>query len=43
MSNPGESDQVGVRVLTAAPEIDGVLEAVDELTKRGIVYSIGHR
>jgi len=42
MSNPGESDQVGVRVLTAAPEIDGVLEAVDELTKRGIVYSIGH-
>lgn len=43
MANAGESDEVGVRIFTAAPEIEGVLEAVGELTKRGIVYSIGHR
>lgn len=42
MANPGESDQVGVRILTAAPELEGVLGAVGELTQRGIVYSIGH-
>ena len=38
-----ETGRVGVRIITAAPEVDGVLDAVYELTKRGIVYSIGHR
>jgi N-acetylglucosamine-6-phosphate deacetylase len=34
---------LGVRIITAAPEIDGVLDAVHELDQRGIVFSIGHR
>lgn len=32
-----------VRVITAAPEVPGVMNALDELTKRGIIFSIGHR
>ena len=43
MTDPAETGRVGVRIITAAPEVDGVLDAVYELTKRGIVYSIGHR
>ncbi|KAG6920202.1 hypothetical protein DXG01_004971 [Tephrocybe rancida] len=34
--------QAGVRMITAAPEIDGVMNAIGELSKRGIVFSIGH-
>ncbi|KAG6850851.1 hypothetical protein H0H93_007469 [Arthromyces matolae] len=34
--------QTGVRMITAAPEIEGVMNAIGELTKRGIVFSIGH-
>ena len=34
---------LGVRIITAAPEIVGVLDAVSELDQRGIVFSIGHR
>ena len=34
---------LGVRIITAAPEITGVLGAVHELDQRGIVFSIGHR
>ncbi|OCH93479.1 Metallo-dependent hydrolase [Obba rivulosa] len=37
--NDGE---VGVRIITAAPEIDGVMAAVEETVKRGVVFSIGH-
>ncbi|KAF8504721.1 Metallo-dependent hydrolase [Russula emetica] len=33
---------LGVRIITAAPEINGVLDAVHELDQRGIVFSIGH-
>jgi N-acetylglucosamine-6-phosphate deacetylase len=36
-------DTVGVRIITAAPEIKGVMDAVKELTSKGIVFSIGHR
>lgn len=36
-------DAVGVRIITAAPEIDGVMPAVEEVVKRGVVFSIGHR
>ncbi|KAI0764326.1 Metallo-dependent hydrolase [Trametes elegans] len=35
-------DSVGVRVITAAPEVDGVMATVPELVRRGIVFSIGH-
>ncbi|KAH9955018.1 hypothetical protein BC827DRAFT_1142175 [Russula dissimulans] len=35
-------DPLGVRIITAAPEIDGVLDAVRDLNQRGIVFSIGH-
>jgi len=34
---------LGVRIITAAPEIVGVLDAIPELDQRGIVFSIGHR
>ncbi|KZT18303.1 carbohydrate esterase family 9 protein [Neolentinus lepideus HHB14362 ss-1] len=37
-----EGDQVGVRIITAAPEIEGVMDTVTELTNRGVVFSIGH-
>ncbi|KAJ7772116.1 carbohydrate esterase family 9 protein [Mycena maculata] len=39
MSSDG---QCGVRIVTGAPEIKGVMGALNELTKRGIVFSIGH-
>ena len=35
-------EHVGVRVITAAPEVDGVMTSIDELTRRGVVFSIGH-
>jgi N-acetylglucosamine-6-phosphate deacetylase len=38
-----EDTPVGVRIITAAPEICGVLDAVRDLGQRGIVFSIGHR
>ncbi|KAJ6593465.1 carbohydrate esterase family 9 protein [Mycena capillaripes] len=34
--------QCGVRIVTGAPEIKGVMGAVSELSKRGVVFSIGH-
>jgi N-acetylglucosamine-6-phosphate deacetylase len=33
----------GVRMITAAPEIEGVIPAMAELTRRGVICSIGHR
>ena len=38
-----ELESVGVRIITAAPEVEGVMEAVNELAKRNVVFSIGHR
>ncbi|KAL1945205.1 hypothetical protein VTO73DRAFT_2056 [Trametes versicolor] len=35
-------DALGVRVITAAPEVDGVMSSVEELVRRGVVFSIGH-
>lgn len=32
-----------VRMITAAPEIEGVISAIQKLSKRGVVCSIGHR
>lgn len=37
------SGTLGVRIITAAPEVNGVMGAVGELTRRGVVFSIGHR
>jgi N-acetylglucosamine-6-phosphate deacetylase len=38
-----DDGSLGVRIITAAPEIEGVMDAIPELTKRGVVFSIGHR
>lgn len=38
-----EHDNAGVRIITAAPEVEGVMEAVNEASKRGICFNIGHR
>lgn len=43
MAGEGHDDSVGVRVITAAPEVEGVGSSIEELTRRGIVFSIGHR
>ncbi|KAJ1305852.1 hypothetical protein OPQ81_010577 [Rhizoctonia solani] len=32
----------GVRIITAAPEIEGILDSVAPLVERGVVISIGH-
>ncbi|RDX47471.1 Metallo-dependent hydrolase [Lentinus brumalis] len=37
-----DDETVGVRVITAAPEVDGVMSSIEELARRGIVFSIGH-
>lgn len=34
--------QCGVRIVTGAPEIKGVMGALNELSKRGVIFSIGH-
>ncbi|KAJ3758236.1 carbohydrate esterase family 9 protein [Lentinula raphanica] len=39
MSNGADN---GVRIITAAPEVTGVMSTVGELTKRGVIFSIGH-
>ncbi|KAI0317169.1 Metallo-dependent hydrolase [Amylostereum chailletii] len=33
---------LGVRIITAAPEVEGVMDSVKDLTDRGVVFSIGH-
>ena len=38
-----QDSPLGVRIITATPEIVGVLDAVPELDQRGIVFSIRHR
>ena len=43
LMNQGVLNEVGVRIITAAPEVEGVMESISELTKKGIVFSIGHR
>lgn len=43
MSETEGDDVVGVRIITAAPEVDGVMHAITELDKRGVIFSIGHR
>ncbi|KAI5475092.1 Metallo-dependent hydrolase [Pseudohyphozyma bogoriensis] len=35
-------DQPGVKVITAAPDVPGVLSAITPVTERGVTFSIGH-
>jgi N-acetylglucosamine-6-phosphate deacetylase len=39
----GNEPVAAVRIITAAPETAGVMEAVKDLSSRGIVFAIGHR
>ena len=32
-----------VRLITAAPEVPGIMGAISELNRRGVAFSIGHR
>ena len=36
-------DQEGVKMVTLAPDVEGVMGCVEELTRRGVTVSIGHR
>ena len=38
-----DQDTVGVRIITGAPEVTGVMEAIAKASKRGICFNIGHR
>ncbi|KAH9925925.1 Metallo-dependent hydrolase [Epithele typhae] len=42
MGSEATGDALGVRVITAAPEVDGVMVSIPELARRGVVFSIGH-
>lgn len=42
MGGETHDESVGVRVITAAPEVDGVMASIEELVRRGVVFSIGH-
>lgn len=33
----------GVRIITAAPEVEGVMDSIDPLAQRGVIFSVGHR
>lgn len=35
-------DQPGVKMITAAPDVEGVMGCVEDLTRRGVTFSIGH-
>lgn len=36
-------DQDGVKLITLAPDVEGVMGCIPELTQRGVTVSIGHR
>ncbi|KAF9243169.1 carbohydrate esterase family 9 protein [Melanogaster broomeanus] len=42
MGNVIDEETVGVRIITAAPEVEGVMEAIATASKRGICFNIGH-
>jgi N-acetylglucosamine-6-phosphate deacetylase len=35
-------DQDGAKIITLAPDVEGVLDCIDNLTARGVTVSIGH-
>jgi len=39
----GNEQTAAVRIITTAPEIPGVMDAIEKLQSRGITVSIGHR
>lgn len=39
----GNEQVAAVRIITAAPETTGVMDAMKNLSRRGIIFSIGHR
>ena len=36
-------DQDGIKLITLAPDVEGVMGCIPALTKRGVIVSIGHR
>lgn len=36
-------DQPGVKMVTLAPDVEGVMECIEEMTARGVTVSVGHR
>ncbi|KAF8141201.1 carbohydrate esterase family 9 protein [Boletus edulis] len=42
MASGIDQDTVGVRIITGAPEVEGVMEAISKASKRGICFNIGH-
>jgi N-acetylglucosamine-6-phosphate deacetylase len=36
-------DQPGVKLITMAPDVEGVLQSIPNLSERGVTVSIGHR
>ncbi|KAG6335488.1 hypothetical protein ID866_3595 [Astraeus odoratus] len=42
MEDDTNKEIVGARIITAAPEIEGVMEAIREVTKKGVCFNIGH-
>jgi len=35
-------DQPGVKMITAAPDVEGVMGCIENLSQRGVTFSIGH-
>lgn len=35
-------DQLGVKLITLAPDVEGVMDCVENLSQRGVTVSIGH-
>lgn len=36
-------NQQGVKIITLAPDVDGVMDCIEPLVERGVVVSVGHR
>ena len=36
-------DQAGVKMVTLAPDVEGVMECIPQMVERGVTISIGHR
>ena len=36
-------DQDGVKIITLAPDVEGIMGAIPNLVNRGVTVSIGHR
>lgn len=38
----GGLDQSGVKIITLAPDVDGVLDCISKLAGKGVTVSLGH-